>query len=324
MMLSCDRDQVVNPVAVKDVLVLSSDKEFNSTSDLIVNSSDDKLLSWEQSKGFVSLRTVWKNAMSEVSSSESYDDFLSIAKKYSDISFVKDSALVPFIDIRLYQSIVNRSGLYAEGDRINKVIGEYIISVPINEVSKLSDLSHTSDITSLLTNKEFKVFRYTGDSYDESGRKMSSCSTYQEASYYDNPSGCKNDREVYVSARSYTTRSTTWEGDWITPRVELKVWGRIRNNWCNWKNYETQLEYRNASFHIMAFTFQNGVASPVLVSQDAIGDYAPQDDRRDLRWDQQVGERVLNMNFSGNPFIDLHFEGKSRGAGDNYAVLDCR
>nr|HPH45577.1 hypothetical protein [Chryseolinea sp.] len=143
------------------------------------------------------------------------------------------------------------------------------------------------------------------------------------AEYFDNNRKCSDDRRVYISAKSYIKFSTNFEGDWRQPRVEIKVWGTIRNSWCNWGTYQTQLQYRNVSFSIMAWIRQDGISSPLLYTR-SLSDYAPIGDRYDLPWDQPIGNPVLNQVITASAFTTLHAEGSSRGVSGNWAILDCQ
>jgi hypothetical protein len=323
VVLSCDNNQETSQTLPQGIPEFNSSQEFSLATGVVASSSEEELDAWETKKGFISMRTILNRAKLEASLANSYEEFLVVAKKFSDVAFVEDSTLVPFIGISFYQSIVNREGFYKTGDFIHKVIGNYIITTHVNDFSKLDGLSQQTDPNSLKSIEAIKSFKYFGTDSDDNGRTAAACSSYQEASYFANASKCRDDREVYVSGKSYMTMWTGFEGDWYQPRVELKVWGRIRNGWCNWNDYDTELSYRNASFDIMAWSYQGGVLSTKLEHR-VISDYAPSGDRRNLRWDTAMGDPVLNVSLPTNSFINLHFEGASRGTNNNYAVLDCR
>lgn len=78
---------------------------------------------------------------------------------------------------------------------------------------------------------------------------------------------CRNDREVYIQAKSDLTISTTSDGDWYQPKVEIQVYGLKRSaTFCNWFSYKTDLWYQNVLYALYGWSVVNNVAVSTLYS----------------------------------------------------------
>jgi hypothetical protein len=325
--ISCNEQVLDNQIyqPLESSMIFTSHENFEIITNKVSKMSDQELDSWEQENHFVSYRSIINQANIEfnlISTEEEQKVFL---KKYNDILTIKDSTLTSRINIHLYQSIVNREGIYETNGYLNKVVGEYILTVRKENYQKIHSINsdNFNQKNEILKKQGISIFKFTGSNINTNARTNATCSTYMEAEYYDNPSGCRNDRRVYISAKSYVTFSAQSDGDWRQPRVELKVWGTIRNGWCNWSDYGTQLEYRSVSFSLMGWIFQNGSATPTSYSINLV-DYSTTYDRTSLPWDQPIGDRVLNQAIYPAAFSSLHAEGSSRGVGYNWAIIDCQ
>lgn len=307
----------------RNLLIFTSNDEFQSISNKVATLTDAELDQWEDDISFKSYRRIFNQAVEKWDKIEDENQLTLFLNEYSDILTIVDSIPTPTIPIRLYQSLVNRDGLYETMGFVNKIVGQYVLTVQRDEFWKIQDLSKIDDLQTL-EKIGIKVFKYLDTDSQANGRTNSTCSTQMTASYYYNPSNCRNDRKVYISLKSYYTTTTNFEGDRRQPRVELKVWGTLRTGtFCNWKSYATTLRYRNVSFSINGWSVQNGVASTTRFDR-VVTDYAPTEDRNDLPWDQPIGDPLLNQQISPFAFIELHAEGASRGTNENWAILDCR
>lgn len=307
-----------------------TESEFNEITNKISSMTDEDIIAWESRKGFESYRSVYSKAISEWDLISSDEGAAKFAIKYKDILTIQDSTLVPSIEINVVQSIVNRQGVYETQGFINRIEGEYVLSVHKKNITKLQDPKKIVE--------EIREGRVSGDDgvrfskYISEGdgrnipnkKSKAACTTNMVASYFYNQSNCRNDREVFISARSYIDLYTNFEGDWRQPRVEIKVWGKLRTGtFCVWNNYQTTLAYRNVDFSIMAWEVIGQTVSPKLFQFNP-PDYAPTNDRLDLFWNQPIGNRVLNQLISPAAFTTLHAEGTSRGVNGNWAIIDCR
>ncbi len=290
--------------------------------------SELELSNWEVKKDFISYRSVYRKAVQEWDSVSSKEERILFMKEYDDVLFIRDSIIYPRIDVVLYQSLTNRQGIYETEGIVNKIEGDYIISVEKKDVNKLM---HSRDLidglsAGLEANVEgIRYFKFLfSNNQSISSRINAACSAEITASYFYNQSNCRDDREVYISARSFFTLTTSVFGDKRQPRVEFKVWGKLRTGtFCRWKDYETTLAYQNITFSIMAWEVLNLIPLPKLYSY-SLPDYAPTNDRLDLTWNQPIGSQVINLSIVAQPFLSLHAEGSSRGVDNNWAVLDCQ
>lgn len=161
----------------------------------------------------------------------------------------------------MYQSIVNRQGIYRTGDHYHKLIGDYIVSVHKEDYRNLSSIKVVDEMT--LRANGVKVFNYTtGDvSNSASGRTKASCDyvngSTRQAEYFYNPANCQNDRKAFISSRDFWSvftgygdfNGTSRYGDFYQKAVEFRVWAQRRYAiTCNFNNYDNPLEWRSITF----------------------------------------------------------------------------
>lgn len=288
--------------------------------------SEQELDIWENENSFISYRSVLNEAYQQLDSIDTEDEKATFIDKYGDVLSLQGDQWVPRIEIPLYQSIVNRKGIYETNGYLNKVVGDYIITAKNSDYEKLlSVVSLPDSVNKIYFESEgIKIFRFTGMDSPQQTRSVNPCYQDMTASYFYNRSNCKDDREVYINAKSYISLYSQNEGDYRQPRVKITVWGEERRGtWCNWRKYYTTLAYRNVRFTISAWKIENGV--PRVKTYDKfLPDYSPSNDRYNLTWDQPIGDKVLNQAIAANPFIYFHGEASSRGTNNNWAVLECQ
>ena len=73
----------------------------------------------------------------------------------------------------------------------------------------------------------------------------------------------------------------------------------------------------------MAWTLQNGVGIPTLITKAPFG-ASTSIDQVSLTSDQPIEDPLLNQLITAFPFTSLHAEGSSRGVGYNFAIIDCQ
>ncbi len=306
------------------VMVFSSHEDFQQTIDHISHMSDEELNAWEKSNGFTSFRTVLNQAYAELDAIETAEQEFAFQEKYKDVISSSDDQYLPLIEIKLYQCIANREGIYETNGYLNKIMGDYIVTVKKDEYDKLNLVSVIPEDKKSLERMGIRITQYASTDPNTTGRLSSTCSTYEVASYFHNESNCRHDREVYISGKSYIALSTSYEGDLRQPRVHIEVWGKIRSGtWCKWRSYATMLYYRNVSFTIDAWAIENSVAVPRSYSVVVPDDESP-NDYTVLTWDASIGAGLLNQLIAPAPFTSLHAEGTSRGVDGVWVVLDCQ
>ncbi|WP_224998050.1 hypothetical protein [Cesiribacter sp. SM1] len=331
ILISCSEQIDISPndQPLQNVLKFYSEQEFKNSPDRIAKMTDEELDDWEKNHAFISFRSILKQANLEWDSLSTEDERNSFLMKYQDVVTIEDGNLKPKISIRLYQSIVNREGLYETYGHLNKVMGDFIVSVKKEDYGKLNKIRFIDDNNKENLPQGVQVIKYIGIDPDSevNTRSNTLCSTNIQAEYFYNQSNCRDDRKVIISAKSYVllnTISTYPYKQGAQPRVEIKVWPEIRSGtWCNWSKYLNPLKYKNVAFTVMALSDPNSV-NPTLITRN-IPDYAPTDEREHLIWDQAMGATVpRERNISAYPFTSFHGEATSRGVGDNWAVLDCQ
>lgn len=312
----------------ENILKFDSVEDFKNVTDKIPGMTPEEFSNWEKTRNFTSYRSILKEAYEELDSINTEEERNAFIDKYKDILSYSEDHWTPKIQISLYQSIANREGIYETNGYLNKVTENLIITVKkedYDKLNKLKDLDYHSLVNKSSKSEGLTVFQYTGSSPSIQARTLlTPCGTDMTTSYFLNSSKCKDDRKVFINARSYIASYSDYRGDWRQPRVSIKVWGeRRKGTWCNWIRYFTALSYRNVAFSIYAWeNHPNGTSTTKLYSR-TLPNYAPTDDRNDLIWDQSIGDPVLNEPIVANPFQVFHGEGSSRGVNNNWAVLDC-
>ncbi len=300
---------------------------------------------WERENSFKSQRSLLTDADKEWANVDSEERRTEFLAKYQDVLTIEDGSLQPRIKIVTYQSIINRDGIYRTGDHFHKVIGDFIVSVKKEDYSMLATIKLTDGVP--LEMSGVNVFQYTTplevdlkNTANSRNKVATLCpggsgTLYIEDEEYNNPSGCRNDRTAYISARSFINLFTgygdfngTWRyGDFRQQAVETRVWGRIRNGYCNWSNYSTQLEWRSVTYTMNSpittgyqadrTLFEYQYISKNVSNKDSGGDVP------DIKEVTLFGDVQFNVPIAPIAFKYLYGEGKSRGVGDQWAVIYC-
>lgn len=319
--LSC-QEPLTHAVQTNDMLELLDLADYENAISNSNSLTEDQLDQWEKGKSFVSYRSVVRKAYTELESIETEEAWLKFKESYSDVFHFENDVVHPKIDVRIYQSIVNREGFYLNSGKLTKVTASYIITTSPGNYSSLRFLDD-SQIKKIENDQNFSIFRYA-NSTNESARTNDACGTNISASYYDNPKGCRNDREVFIEVKSWVESKSSNEGDWRQPRVQILIYGTIRNGWCSWSRYNTQLDRRNCSFTLMAWSKnQNGSYTPTSYYRTPPNS-SSDGDQSELTWDYPIGDNVLNQLITPSAFTSFYGEGKSRGVGENWAVINCQ
>jgi hypothetical protein len=278
---------------------------------------------------FVSFKDVYLMAFMELNemNDESGQDY--ILNKYKDVLEIKDSVIRPVISLSAYAEICNRERIYQTGDFINKVItDDYLITTHKSNYSKLL-LINSIDIPD---ENSFRVVRLTS-SIEADGRTKTSCGQEILVDYFHNRSRCKNDRRVWISAKTYFLY---FQNNMYLPYSEIKVFGEKRNGFCVWDGYQTELNYRNVSFSVNAFALENpnwGWITPenalrVPFTVTVPDYYGTSDVVAVTAFKGPTGAWLFisNGTVNANPlyeFTMIKIEASSRGTNNNWAVINC-
>jgi len=325
LLVSCNENIEDQDMAEsRNIMRFQSISHINSVTSKITTMTDQQLDAWEKENSFLSYRSVLNLAKEEWTKISTLEEQFEFLMRYEDILSIRDSTLIPSITIPTYQSIVNREGIYETNGYLNKVVGDFIVSVPKNDYYKLKTIRSIENAHSDLRKKnELKIVRFTNSSENNEARINGICSSEMKAEYYYNMSGCRDDRKVFLVAKSYLVFSNTYEGDWRQPRVLIEVTASYRNGWCNWWGQtDVPLSYRNVAFTIMAWVTQNGIGVPYL--HDVVLENVSETPRYRLLWDKSIGNSVLNQLITASPFTSFHGEASSRGVNNNWAIIDCQ
>lgn len=300
--------------------------------------TQEELDKWEQETLFKSYRSILVDADKEWAALDSEEKKPAFLAKYKDVLNIEDGALVPHIKIFMYQSIINREGVYRTGDHYHKVIGDFIVTVKKEDYYKFNSIKLVNDKP--LEAEGLRVYQYISNNKDKTinSKTQATCSSdqyFKQAEYYLNSSRCRDQRKAFISARSYVSLyvgygdfNGTWRyGDFYQSAVEIRVWGTIRNWLCSWNNYSTQLEWRSISYRTVGYVTTGYEANRTLNTTQQFTLTAPNfDSVSDVSYIQSQfkhGDIQFNNPIMSWPLLSIYAEGKSRGIGNNWAVIYC-
>ena len=325
------------PSIIKGTLSFNSSKELQDLIDYLVKLSVSERKAWEEKHGFYSIRRKTEEAFDALNSAQTEKDFNDCLKKYSDVIELKDSMVVRKIPSIVYQTICSTNGLFITSVNIQKVTPK---NIEFYGIESLEELIQGKEVV------PFKTIEFNDVELINSKRDP----TYLSGEYFDNQSGCNNDRRVYVTA---ITRKvyTTWNAIDIygnpfsyteyTAYVEGNVYGMKRNGLCHWSEYKTLYACSDLTVSVDAFNNSDGKTflDWVLINHSTSSTIIPttaikagwenaSDDYYGMVLELFVGHRALN---EGQIYEDLetgfyscHLEGTSRGIGlyTNWAVIN--
>lgn len=337
--LSCSDDESlkVGSLPVEDVgSSVTNMKKFDGYEDLnsfAANSNKTSVggrRSSASDENFTSFYDIYYQAVEKISEVSSEEQALKLLDEYRDVLTVSDSSYVPTIGFaNVYGYFINRDRVYQIGSTIVKVIDDtYVVSTDAKNYKVLLAINSINGIDE----KEFKVTKYnTGVNVESSagGRTQARCGNVYLVDYYDNPSGCKNDRRVYIGTRASLVDYGTVGGyQRIGPWLTIEIWGEIRNGWCNWKPYGTDLSYRNIDIDILSY--QNTSSDPIFTTSNRVNfafnpaDRTEYDSWKMVPYHNVTGTFIVGENAGDYGFTNVRIEATSRGVGNNWAVINCQ
>jgi len=323
-------------------VIFNSPHQFYSTGSDLLKMTDKELDDWERKNSFQSFRSVFKKAQDEWNNVTNISDTLLILNKYQDVLTYDNGSLIPNIPVGIYQIICNRQGFYETGGVMNRVSGSYIYSIVKKEADKLFELEANT--------KELLVSKYYEESEKESlsAKTQGACGFSAKVSFFDNPSGCKNDRISYTEFKQsyyeYTDYFLLIDGsafyrNYKKAAVEIYVWGSKKNWLCSWNEYYmTSFYVRNSFFTVSKFknisyeyynvsplapqiTKSNSIVESVSV---VLPDYSlPNEAERLVVYNELLGDYIINEAIAFNIPTRVHIEGKTRGT-TGWAIVDCQ
>jgi hypothetical protein len=324
---------------------------FKSIDELIVTwgflskLSTNERKKWEEAHGFCSIKRRTEEgftAIHKANIAESEEMLNKALLDYADVIELRGDTYTPIFDNGPYDLVCNLRRIIIFPKYVQKVNFK---KIEIYDIKDFDDLNHG------IEKAPIKSFLAVSELFTKS------LPTYLQAEYFDNLSGCKNDRRVYVTASHYVgfvsmmeTNPNYPQGFWFMngiSGVNAEVYGTERNWLCNWSRYSTILSYRNASFTANGYQnsdacdVQDPVWYPHATSSTIVpftvthsyflttDYYTTTSETQSLIFLAYFGYRMLNEglvnddmvnNYRG--FISAHFEGSSRGVSGHWAVID--
>lgn len=329
-------DSDITPTAIdtKNILFFPDPKSFLE----YIEIKESKVVSQYSrvsSSDFISFNDAVVSALEEFYLAEEENEALSILKKNQDIISLDGDTYRPIIS-GLYGNICNRDRIYQTSNHVNKVLNDdYIVSTSKDNVNLLKNVESIDNLDTLL----FSVVRISNavEKTDNGGRTASVCGDYFLVDHFENNSGCKDDRRVWIKARTYFGY---FSDNFYFPWTEITEFGELRKWTCGWFPYKTVLNSRNVSFTVNSFgldnpnwgwtTPQNALRIPFTV---AVNDYyGTTEVYSRVIFHQPTGAMLFNSNTAipinsqiSDPygFTSIRVEASSRGTNNNWAVLSC-
>ena len=331
---SCSEEKLkIAPQGTVDqnILNLTTDEDFFTYSSEIDGNGNSKISGRKAEKklGFTSFDDIYNQALKELSEAEDQDQEKSILNKYSDVVILLDSAYQPRIGVSIYRKICNRNRIYQTGDIVHKVLDDqFMVSTDKGKLDELTKLNSVDN----LDLKTFKLLRYSDGGYS-GGRTAGTCGNLWNIDYFENNSGCRDDRRVWAFAQAVFINTGSINGfQRLLPWVNVNIHGQIRNRLCNWNSYATVLSYRNVSFTVLSY--QNTSSDPIFTSSIRVPysasspDFSSGSDSYGITiFDRSTGTPIVGENVTiGGPyqFTQIRVEATSRGVNGNYAVINCQ
>jgi hypothetical protein len=325
MGFSCSDESIHKEVdnSPQDLVTLS----FNSSEEMsayVLNAKNGTNPTGRESSSskFQSINDIYKNALESFSVAETHEEIARLLKTYGDVVELSDSTFLPKLKNEFYRTICNREGIYESEGFAHKVIDDQFIIV-----TKKENLKALRKIKSLdnLDQALFKLIAYNGNGFNNksiNGRTLSdACANNMEYSYYYDPSGCKNDRKVYIAAGTWWVIS----GNDFTPWLASRTWGRRRaGTLCFWYGYSTILNYRGAYFDVKIVI--NGITRHFILNNVSIPDYyGTLEESEKQIWNDFLTGPITWQ--GGTPpaisFTRAFVEASSRGTNNNWVSVDC-
>lgn len=332
--LSCEERASVEPVAQNAYSYLT----FQKPADLVrfaQNRNPENGRSTQAPQpNFLSFNDVFRQAVLKLEQATSESEAYQILKEYQDVVVMKDSSIQSVIGhSNVYGDFINRDRIYRTQDVFHKVIDERFLVSTTSE--NYGDLLLVNSVSNLDKSK-YTIVEYSTDepAGDERGRTSSVCGQTYLVDYYHNPSGCRNDRKVFIGARATMINAgfSPMGFQVFVPWLRMEVWGERRlGTLCNWVNYETELSYRNVALRILSY--QNTSNDPnFTVSQRVNYDFSLPDltmccYHSLLLANGPTGTEVVGENWGIGTygFVNIRVEASSRGVGaSNWASINCQ
>jgi hypothetical protein len=313
---------------INGILHFDSQETFFNVINEISQKSRKELDLWEQSLGFLSLRTEVRMALDEIGMAETIESYYSILQKHSDLLEEQDDAPRSKVEDVIYQSIANRDGIFYVDGMLFKATKDHLLyGHNLDQLKQVED----HQIAQLKASDKIGVVNYISRAesqrIDIGGRTNSTCSNSVNAVH------TEGDRRVilksYFSTFEYGTCILCFDYRCLyeTVTVNIKVLGEKKSIFGKWRSYVTSLEFADLNFK--ATVVENIGGSnyrAVGYWQPSISKSAPADDteywyiidtkRKRVCYE---GETVIGYGF----FNEFSARFKSRGT-PNWGTYSCQ
>ncbi|MCF6242934.1 MAG: DUF4848 domain-containing protein [Bacteroidales bacterium] len=320
--LSVKETNTSDKVIVENKRLVFNDKEIlNRTLEKLLNMNTEELVSWYKQNDFESMWLIYNKAYNELEKLTTDTEIYKFVNKYQEyFEIVIDENgevnLVEKIDNPLYARIVNKNGEYTYKGKVNKIIGNKLISINEEDYSVIKNLK-ASDIIEIAKNDEqIELFDLTGREASNIF-KSGNCGSSKEATYTRDERRCKHDRKVTLNIGTYVIYNS-----FRSVYIVAAVYGK-RKFGCIWSRYKTALSLRNVSFSV-----RYQVIGQLPGGGAAYDYYSSTIPNSDIESNELVKanykDDILISSYKHSYFTRVSGKATSRGVGSNWAVIDCK
>jgi len=148
--------------------------------------SNERVL-WEKSHNFRSLWTASDEAMDVISTAVSIEEAEEMLKKYDDLILFENINGEKYLNNRVkskaFSCVSNENGIYIIGDRVFKVIDEYLIGCSTDQICEVEKIVYYN-LSTALDSDVFEVQKYVGETSFKTG-----CGTADDDEKFDIDNG---------------------------------------------------------------------------------------------------------------------------------------
>ena len=230
-----DLSALKNKAIVENGVMKFRDKEhFNE----FLNLSFDELVSLEKTYGYISYDTKIDQVLDELDLVATKSEFKSFKKKYQNYMTTRirenEESYECIVPPNSYSLIANENGLYYIGDTACRVVGEYLISSSVKNVSKLLKLEY-DDLVNQSNSLDFKTKKYI--KIHDLNNSLKSTKSYLGGDLNASATNPANDRRVFLRAYAFTDQVAGGHR-YI---VNLYAWGQKKSWLVGWRDYKTSI-----------------------------------------------------------------------------------
>lgn len=278
----------------------------------ILTMDEKELDQWETSIGFKSYRSWFNQSADEFFEIKSETEYQKWLEEYSDILYVQDSIVNPILSGRIYDRVVNRSGVFVVGNSIHKVLPDKMIIIPSGDRSLLPRAMELKNSNEEIGIKVFPFLNQEKKTIEL--RNSQTCEKYEVSSSHEEG----GDRRVYLTIDlGYLTTYIPQGGYLIETFLRLNAYGLKKGLFGGFNSYKTDIYIENVSVQAKD-NFGNSI-----LGIDNFGH--TEEDSREFGQTFLLGDKIgeLFYDFSVPEILWGVGRAKTRGTGSEWTRFCC-